>query len=335
MSILVIYAGGTIGMQPGVAGLAPVPGALTGRLKQLLPESDLLEYDPLLDSSAMGPAHWNRIAGDIAERADDYEGFLVLHGTDTLAWTASALALLLRGLNKPVILTGAMRPWFESDSDAPCNVAAALALLDNACGFAEVGVVMAGRLWRGCRVRKVDCDHDDAFAAPNEAPLGVFDDGRWHLEVARFRRTDQALHFEPFDTAVRVLHLQLAPGFTTGWLASALRQGPPHALLLQSFGSGNLPSDPALLAVLGELAARIPVVSLSICPRGRARPGLYAASLQSGGGLLDGGEMTPEAALAKLYLVLGYGHAKRAGAFLDDCVGERGEADSPVRPAVV
>nr|WP_200917919.1 asparaginase domain-containing protein [Jeongeupia sp. HS-3] len=327
-------------MQPGNDGLAPVAGALTARLRQLAPDAELLEYQPLLDSSAMGPLHWNRIAGDIVARSDRYAGFVVLHGTDTLAWTASALALLLRGLGKPVILTGAMRPWFEQGSDAPGNVAAALALADRASAFVEVGVVMAGQVWRGCRVRKLDCDHDDAFGAPNEASLGVFVDGSWQLDTARLRKPACAMAemaFIPLDVSARVLHVQLAPGFTAAWLAEALRYAEPDALLLQSFGSGNLPDQAALLEVLAALAARIPVVNLSICPRGSARPGLYAASHLSGAVLLDGAGMTPEAALAKLYAVTARSQdlATRQVAFLADWAGEHGEGDSPGGAVVV
>ncbi|WP_432720886.1 asparaginase [Jeongeupia wiesaeckerbachi] len=339
MSILVIYAGGTIGMQPGKAGLAPVPGALTGRLRQLLPDAELIEYAPLLDSSAMGPAHWNRIGADIAERAHRYDGFLVLHGTDTLAWTASALSMLLRGLNKPVLLTGAMRPWFESGSDAPGNVASALALLSEHGGFAEVGVVMANRLWRGSRVRKLDCDRDDAFAAPNEPPLGQFVAGRWQLTSSRFLPAlEKGVAFVPFNAAARVLHAQLAPGFTVDWLADALRASAPDALLLQSFGSGNLPDHAGLLTALAELATQVPVVNLSICPAGRARPGLYAAGVLSGRAMmLDGGQMTPEAALAKLYAVLRSegGAEARSRAFAENWCGEHGEANSPIDGVVV
>ncbi|AOX99651.1 asparaginase [Jeongeupia sp. USM3] len=327
MPILVIYAGGTIGMRPGPGGLAPEAGALAGPLQALATDAKLVEYEPLLDSSAMGPAHWNRIAADIAAHRDAFDGFLVLHGTDTLAWTASALALQLRGLGKPVVLTGAMRPWFEPGSDAPDNVAAALALLRADSPFAEVGVVMAGRLWRGCRVRKLDCDHDDAFAAPNEAPLGAWSDGRWALDAARLQVPGAMAAVMPFDPTARVLHVQLAPGCTPAWLASALERDPPDALLLQSFGSGNLPDDAGLRRVLAGLAARIPVVNLTLCPRGRTRPGLYAASAD--GGLIDGGMMTPEAALAKLHAVLLLpGLAEQGRAFVTGWVGECGEADS-------
>ncbi|MBM3114673.1 asparaginase [Jeongeupia naejangsanensis] len=326
-------------MQPGPAGLAPVPGALTERLQQLAPDADLIEYTPLLDSSAMGPAHWNRIATDIIGRGYEYDGFLVLHGTDTLAWTASALSMLLRGLNKPVLLTGAMRPWFEPGSDAPGNVKAALALLGRPEGFAEVGVVMANQLWRGCRVRKLDCDDDDAFAAPNELPLGRFAAGGWEFALARFRLPAKGVSPDvlPVNDAARVLHVQLAPGFSVEWLADALRNAAPDALLLQSFGSGNVPAHPDLLSVLADLAVRIPVVNLSICPRGTARPGLYAAGVLADGAMLDGGQMTPEAALTKLYAVLREGHGveARARAFVEDWCGEHGEADSTTGRAVV
>ncbi|WP_148716357.1 asparaginase [Chitinolyticbacter meiyuanensis] len=303
MRIRVIHTGGTIGMRPGPHGLATAPGWLAGELMRQYPYVDVHEYVQLLDSSSMTPADWVRIAQDVAESAEGYDGFLVLHGTDTLAWTAAALAYQLQGLGKPVLLTGAMRPWGAAESDAPRNVAAALAWLESA-HQATIGVVFAGRLWPATRVRKMDCDALDAFSAPNAAALAVFEAGGWQLAM-----TSNALTIgeplQPLAADARVLHLTLAPGCNADWLAAQLRQSPPDGLLLSTYGSGNAPAHPALLEVLTRLAGRIPMVNLTACPRGTVAMGQYAAgNALAAAGLWSGGDMTPEAALVKLHWLL-------------------------------
>ncbi len=174
--ILIIYTGGTIGMQPTATGLMPA-GNFADRLhnalqqlpipqQQALPAYDIISHDPLIDSSAATPATWQTLAGDIAERFATYRGFVILHGTDTLSWSASSLAYQLQGLDKAVVLTGAMQPLEAANSDA----------LDNICGalqFAamselqEVAIYFAGRLMRGVRAVKQHCEAMTAFASPN------------------------------------------------------------------------------------------------------------------------------------------------------------------------
>lgn len=317
--ILCLYTGGTIGSQPGDHGLAPVADALEQPLRELIRRRSIalqlewFEYPQLLDSSSIGPTQWNRIARDIAARHDEFDGFVVLHGTDTLAHTAAALSFQLENLAKPVLLTGSQRPWHQAGSDAPANVA--LALKNAAGGWAGVRVAFGGRLLPGPRVRKSDADHDQAFSAPNW-------NGIWPEIVA----PAEPLRCVEVDPDARIAAVKLYPGFACDWLAAALEQ-PLQALALETFGNGNLPEHTKLLAALERQAERgALIVTCSQCHAGHVLPGHYAASspLQALGAL-PAGDMSIEAALAKLYYLFATTNspaAARAG-FMQNLRGER------------
>lgn len=201
--VCVLYTGGTIGMMDGPRGYEPVHGFLAGRLASMptfhvadapaltLPPSrygrtvhyDIVEYETLRDSANMRREHWVRIARDIAERYDDWDAFVVLHGTDTMAYTASALSFMLEGLEKSVILTGSQIPLSRTRNDAVDNLLGAL-LIAGHYELPEVGIYFNGKLLRGNRARKVDASGLDAFRSANLPPLaevGVRVDVRWDL----------------------------------------------------------------------------------------------------------------------------------------------------------
>lgn len=317
--ICVIYTGGTIGMLPGADGYAPAPDYLRQQLQSLYPGLSVLEYSPLLDSSEMTPALWSRIAADIAGAYDSYDGFVVLHGTDTMAYTAAALSYMLENLGKPVVITGSQIPWCEPGNDAVDNVAAALALAarDDLC---EVALVFAGRCLRGNRSRKVDCDGMAAFASPNCPELGQWTAEGWtdlYRDTAALPRPAAAFHFQPVADGAQIVAARLAPGFTGAWLAKSLQE--LDGVVLETFGAGNAGADPALMNALAQAAADGLVVNCTACMQGRVKMGRYAVSgsLEQMG-VLDGADMTPEAALAKLYYVYSkdLSKAERAGLFL-------------------
>src|SRR5512137_1841444 len=136
--VYIVYTGGSIGMIPTPDGYAPAPGYLAEQIaampelkSDLMPEVEIHEYDPLLDSSNMTPSDWHKIAADIAAHDEQYDGFIVLHGTDTMAYTASALPFMLHGLRKPVILTGSQIPLCEVRNDARANIITALLVAAN------------------------------------------------------------------------------------------------------------------------------------------------------------------------------------------------------------
>ena len=323
MQISVLYTGGTLGMRPGPHGLQPAPGFLANVLQQRYGDVEVLEYAPLLDSSDMTPHEWNRIGADISARATEVDGFIVLHGTDTLAYTASALSFMLQGLNKPVVVTGAQHPWEAPGSDAPGNVDSAV-LLARSGAYTGVGVVFAGQLMQGNRVRKIDCEADEGFASPNWPALARTFGNGWAIPQGVLQ-AESVFVFTPVNEDARILRLTITPGFSPDWFARALLQEPLDAVVLDTLGSGNIPSHEAFNAALKQIAATTLVVNCTQCWRGRVHMGQYAASQALvDAGVLDAGDMTPEAAVAKLYWIAGRNLdlAQRRALFLHGVAGE-------------
>ena len=165
-------------MKKSPEGFIPVPGYLAQRMEAMpefqreeMPDYTIHEYEPLLDSSNMSPVEWGKIAADIVAHYDDYDGFIIIHGTDTMAYTASALSFMLESLGKPVILTGSQIPLVEVRSDARENLITAM-MLAAQFRVPEVCIYMNGRLLRGNRARKVNAMGFDAFDSPNFPVLG-------------------------------------------------------------------------------------------------------------------------------------------------------------------
>jgi L-asparaginase len=331
--VLLLHTGGTLGMRRGSDGAyAPAPGALADQLAGMpelsrppLPVVELRELDELLDSSDMRPENWQCIADALAERLPRVAGAVVLHGTDTMAYTASALSFLLAGLDRAVVLTGSQIPLVEVRSDGRENLITSLLL---ACEprLREVALYMNGRLLRGNRSTKVSSFGFDAFDSPNLPPLAeVGVDVAWRDELLRPAQPGalRALRLRPAP----VVALRLFPGITGATLRHVLRE-PVRGLVLETYGSGNAPSrDADLLSALAEASARgVVIVNVTQCLRGTVRMDAYAA----GRGLLDagvvsGGDMTAEAALAKLSVLLSLdvGPAEVAARMGQDLAGER------------
>jgi len=316
---------------------APRAGALATALARLpelddprLPSVRLDEFDELLDSSDVRPGDWQRIADRVAvafrggDGSPPADGVVVLHGTDTMAYSASALAFLLRGLPGPVVLTGSQLPLVEVRSDGRDNLVTSL-LLAATPGWAEVAVYLGGGLLRGCRSTKVSTTGFDAFASPNLPPLAeVGVDVAWRHDLLR----------PPAGTGLRVgrladvgvVALRLFPGITADTLRNVLRD-PVRGLVLETYGSGNAPSrDPELLRVLREAIERgVVVVNVTQCLRGGVQMGAYAAGRAlAEAGVVSGGDLTAEAALAKLLVLLSRGDDPRtvAAAMARDLAGE-------------
>ena len=309
--VYVAYTGGTIGMKGRPSAYAPAPGYLAERLASLpelaadeMPEVELRAYDPLLDSADMGPANWLEIARDLEARYDHFDGFVVLHGTDTLAYTASALPFMLEGLAKPVVVTGSQIPLSEVRNDARDNLIAAL-LVAGRHRVPEVSVLFGHRLMRGCRTTKVDASGLDAFDSPNYLPLASLGS---EIEV-------HAQRVRPAPSGPLVVHevsgpivaaLRLFPGIQPRVLENLLA-APTQGLVLEAYGVGNGPArDRDFLRVLREATDRgVVVVATSQCLRGEVDLASYATGKALADvGVLGGGDMTAEAAIAKLHFLL-------------------------------
>ena len=307
--VLVIYTGGTIGMVPTDDGYAPEPGyfeELLNEIPQLryddMPYWKLLEFDPLLDSSDMSVEHWNKIGRAIAERYDEFDGFVVLHGTDTMAYSASALSFMLEGLNKPVVFTGSQIPMCRLGSDGLSNLTNAILIAAEGAA-SEVSVFFNGELYRGNRSTKVSADTLDAFKSPNYRPLATVGvDIHYHkkaLSIPAQSEEFRLCEFGPVPIAV----LKLFPGINFDRFRS-LVSGSMKAVILEAFGSGNIPSSGGafdeFLRCAQESGTVIAVCSQ--CSQGTARLGAYAASSSlKNSGALSCLDMTTEAAVAKFY----------------------------------
>ncbi|GEA06337.1 L-asparaginase 1 [Alteromonas sp. KUL42] len=308
--IYIAYTGGTIGMKPSDQGYVPAAGFLSDTLKNMpefhraeMPLFTLHEYDNLIDSSDMNPSDWQRIADDIANNYDAYDGFIILHGTDTMAYTASALSFMLEDLSKPVIVTGSQIPLAELRSDGQVNLLNALYVAAN-YPIAEVGLFFNNRLLRGNRSRKVDADGFSAFDSPNFPPLleaGI----NIRVKAGKLAITSSNTLTVSNVKAQPIGMVSLYPGIAPEVIKNTLQQ-PVNALILLSYGVGNAPQNPELIAQLKYAKAReIPVLNCTQCMRGRVNMGGYATGhgLQAVG-VLSGSDMTPEAALAKLHYLL-------------------------------
>ena len=318
--VCILYTGGTIGMVPTPEGYAPKKDYFSGLLDKIpqlknpaMPEWDVVEFDPLLDSSNVAVEQWNYIGREILARYEQYDGFVVLHGTDTMSYTASALSFMLEGLGKPVILTGSQIPLSELRSDGQDNLINSVLIA--AEGRArEVCIYFAEKLLRGNRSTKASSDQLMAFESPNYQPLATVG--------INIKYSKSALEMPAQSSQLKLVQLssspiavlKLFPGMRFDLFEQIVSEK-LSGVILETFGSGNIPSnDKALVKSIQRACENGAIVAVcSQCYQGSALLGTYAASndLKESGavGCFD---MTTEAAVAKLYylLTLGYGREK-------------------------
>jgi L-asparaginase len=313
--ILIIYTGGTFGMtydQDGV--LVPFDFSLIiehlPALKNLALELTVFSFENPIDSSNIDPGYWKIIGKIIEENYNTQDGFVVLHGTDTMAYTASALSFMLEGLTKPVIFTGAQLPISEPRSDARENLITALEIAsarkDGKALVPEVCIYFDYELLRGNRSKKVESMQFDAFDSgnyPQLAKSGVKID--YNFSVIRSVDNSNLVLHSTFDTNISII--KLFPGINKTVIEAILNTAGLKAVILETYGSGNAPTHHWLMDDLKKAIDKgILVLNISQCPGGTVMQGRYETSknlLKIG--VISGADMTTEAAVAKLMLLLG------------------------------
>ncbi|MCX6579501.1 MAG: asparaginase [Candidatus Aminicenantes bacterium] len=326
--VFIIYTGGTIGSLPKDERdpMSPlVPKKLEEVMKRL-PNYDerdkkifiggkwirigTLCWEKPIDSSNISPKDWQDLATIIKQNYNDWEGFIVLHGTDTMAYTSSVLAFMLDNLSKPVVITGSQKPIGETRSDAVQNLVTAIeiaAAKSLGCTVVpEVVVFFRDQLYRGCRTTKMSASDYNAFYSPNFTPLAEVGE---HIVVNESAIRKPSLQTLNINTNLdeNIASLDIFPGMSTILLNNILTTENLKGVVLKTFGTGNAPTTPEFLKVIEEaVSSGKVIVDVTQCRAGEVELGLYdvSAGLLSRG-VTSGLDMTPEAALTKMAVILG------------------------------
>ncbi|WP_199611658.1 asparaginase [Flocculibacter collagenilyticus] len=308
-NIYISYTGGTIGMQKSDQGYVPISGFLTEQVNKMpefhreeMPNFVIHEYSPLIDSSDMTPDDWQQIANDIMANYDKYDGFIVLHGTDTMAYTASALSFMFENLTKPIIITGSQIPLSALRSDGQVNLLNSLYIAAN-YPIPEVSLFFNNQLLRGNRSLKAHADGFNAFSSPNfpallEAGINITVKAGTVVPCTDSTTMPTLTQIKPQPIGV----VSLYPGISTDVIANIIKQ-PVKALIILSYGVGNAPQNAALLETLQKASdSGIVIVNLTQCIKGKVNMEGYATGTAlKRVGVISGHDMTLEAALTKLH----------------------------------
>lgn len=319
VSILLIYTGGTIGMIKDYTSgtlkafnfkklVSNIP-----ELSQLDCNIESISFKKPIDSSNMNPKHWASIATIIEKHYDDYDGFVVLQGSDTMSYSSSALSYMLENLCKPVIFTGSQLPIGDLRTDAKENLITSIQIAalqeNNQPAIQEVCLYFEYKLYRANRTTKINAEHFEAFTSLNFPPLvesGVHLKINHNYLLKNQKRKKLTVH-KTMDTNVAIF--KLFPGFSRELLRGILSIPNLKALVLETYGAGNAPTDEWLLSDIKEAIKNgLHIVNVTQCSGGSVIMGRYSTSEElKKMQLIDGGDITSEAAITKLMYLLGSG----------------------------
>lgn len=273
-----------------------------------------IQFDPPLDSSDMNPDCWVQMARAIEENYDDFDGFVVLHGTDTMAYTASALSFMLENLSKPVIITGSQLPIGEVRTDGEENLITALqiAAATDSKGepmVQEIAILFENYLWRGNRSTKMSADNFNAFKSNNYPSLAKIGLGIHFNQEALMRRPEKRPLCVHYCMDTNVMFLDLHPGITESIFEYLLSTPGIKGIVLRTFGTGNAPTYPWFIrAVKNAVDRGIVIVNVTQCVNGGVHPKRYVSGDRlAAAGTTSGNDMTSEAAITKMMYLFGLG----------------------------
>ncbi|MBQ8839001.1 MAG: type I asparaginase [Bacteroidales bacterium] len=322
-SILLIYTGGTIGMKedPELHALTPFDFS---QILEEVPELgkfayriDSYTFDPLIDSSDVEPSIWLTIAEEIEKRYNSYDGFVILHGTDTMAYSASVLSFMIEGLTKPVIFTGSQLPIGTPRTDGKENLISAVEIAaakdnDGRALVPEVCIFFDNILMRGNRSRKINADNFRAFKSENFPPLAEAGISiRYNTSLIRYpeKQCSMPVFHKRLDTRVSILKIH--PGITPNLVRNILCNPDTRAVIMETYGAGNAPSKDWFLSIVSEAAAMGKILlNVTQCIAGNVNMDIYATGKHlKNAGVMNGYDSTTESALGKLFVLMGNCHS--------------------------